>query len=258
MSVLSAAPAAPDQFPSDEEAERFLSTAQVVRKKLLGRGVTLSHVLTLSDGEVTAKAIWKVIDEYTPVKHFDDGGAPELGFRDSYASEIAAYELDRLIGLNQVPPTVEREIDGKTGSLQLWLEGCITEGERRRRDSQPPDADQWNQQMRRAKVFFQLIQDVDYVNLSNLLVDSDFKVHKVDSSRAFRTQTSILDPENPRQYSRELLAGLSKLDKQTLKEELGRWLSDVQRKKLLQRRDLILERAQRLIAERGEESVLYP
>ena len=109
-----------------------------------------------------------------------------------------------------------------------------------------------------AKVFFQLIQDVDYVNLSNLVIDPEFKVYKIDSSRAFRTQTSILDPEKPSRYSRELLAGLKRLDEPTLKKQLGKWLSKVQRTKLLQRRDLIIQRAERLIAERGEESVLYP
>ena len=94
-----------------------------------------------------------------------------------YKSEIAAYEIDRLIGLDQVPPTVERKIRGRKGSLQLWVDDCVTEGERRRKEMQPPDVTDWNQQMRRAKVFFQLIRDVDYVNLSNLLIDPDFKGH---------------------------------------------------------------------------------
>jgi len=257
-SGLVAEPEPPGSFSSREDAEHFLRTAEVVSIKPLGRGVTLSHVVTLTDGERTARAVRKTIDEYIPVKRFNDGGPPELGFRDSYKSEIAAYELDRLIGLDQVPPTVERKIRGETGSLQLWMDDCITEGERRREGVEPPDAGRWNQQMRRVKVFFQLIQDVDYVNLSNLLIDPEFKVYKIDSSRAFRTQTSILDPEKPSRYSRELLAGLKSLDEPTLKKQLGKWLSKVQRTKLLQRRNLIIQRAERLIAERGEESVLYP
>ncbi len=245
-------------FPSDADAEHFLRTAEVIEIKALGKGVTLSHLVTLSDGDTTSKAVWKVINEYQPIKRFDDGGFPELGFRDSYKSEIAAYRLDLLIGLGQVPPTVERKLRGERGSLQLWIEDCRTEGERRREGTQPPDVADWNGQMRRAKVFFQLIHDVDYVNLSNLLVDSSFNLYKIDSSRAFRTQTDLLDPDKPERYSRSLLERLRSLDEATLKRELGKWLSQKQRSSLLERRDRILERAERLTAAQGEAEILYP
>ncbi|MCP4204669.1 MAG: hypothetical protein GY769_22400 [bacterium] len=256
--LLAVEPVSATNLANDRDAEDFLQTAEVVEIKPLGKGVTLSHLVTLSAEGLNAKAVWKTIDEYMPVRHFDDGGFPELGFRDSYKSEIAAYRLDRLIGLNQVPPTVERKIRGEDGSLQLWIEDCMTEGERRRKALAPPDAKRFNEQMRRAKVFFQLIHDVDYVNLSNLLIDPDFTVRKVDSSRAFRTQTKILDPESPDRYSRPLVEGLRRLDEDSLKETVGAWLSKKQRSTLLHRRDLILERTERLIAERGEKSVLYP
>jgi hypothetical protein len=243
---------------ADRETENFLRTAQVVEIRPLRRGVTLSHLVTLSNGERTAKAVRKTIDEYMPVKHFGDGGFPELGFRDSYKSEIAAYRLDRLIELNQVPPTVARKIRGKDGSLQLWIDDCMTEGERRRKDITPPDVKHFNQQLRRVKVFFQLIQDVDYLNMSNLLIDPKFELYKIDSSRAFRTQATILDPEKPDLYSRSLLDRLRRLDPKILKQETGEWLSKRQRSALLERRDLILERVDQLIDERGEENVLYP
>lgn len=252
-----AAPAAAGFFSSDREAEEFLRTARVVDTRVMSKGVTRSHVLTLTDGETTTKAVWKVIDEYVPIKRFDDGGPPELGFRDSYKSEIAAYRLDRMIGLEQVPPTVERKIDGKRGSLQLWIPGCITEGERRRQGRQPADVAAFNAQMRRSKVFFQLIQDVDYTNLSNLLIDGEFRVHKIDSSRAFRTQALLVDPEKPTRYSRSLLDSIRKLDDPTLKQSLGKLLSKIQRERLLERRDLIVERAERLVAEKGAKQALY-
>ncbi|MFQ5527128.1 MAG: hypothetical protein ACE5GX_12810 [Thermoanaerobaculia bacterium] len=245
-------------FADDLEAEQFLRTAKMVDIKPLGEGVTRSHVVSLSEGGISARAVWKVIDEYMPIKRFDDGGPPEIGFRDSFSSEIAAYRLDRLIGLGQVPPTVSRKLRGQKGSLQLWIDDCITEGERRREKLEPEDAGAFNRQMRRAKVFFQLIHDVDFVNLSNLLIDPDFKVYKIDSSRAFRTQTSLLDPDTPKKYSRALLEGLRRLDEPLLKRELGKWLSKKQRTSLLERRDKILERAEHLIATRGETEALFP
>ena len=38
--------------------------------------------------------------------------------------EIAAYRIDKLLGLNVVPPTVERTVNGEVGSLQLLVENA--------------------------------------------------------------------------------------------------------------------------------------
>jgi len=46
------------------------------------------------------------------------------GFWDAYQSEIAAYELDRLLGLDMVPVTVERRVGRELASVQMWVEGC--------------------------------------------------------------------------------------------------------------------------------------
>ena len=29
--------------------------------------------------------------------------------------------MDKLLGLNMIPPTVEREFEGKKGSFQMWI-----------------------------------------------------------------------------------------------------------------------------------------
>jgi hypothetical protein len=42
------------------------------------------------------------------------------GYFESYKSEVAAYKLDRILELNQVPPTVERTYMGQGVSMQLW------------------------------------------------------------------------------------------------------------------------------------------
>ncbi len=39
----------------------------------------------------------------------------------SYQLEIAAFQMDKKLGLGMVPLTVEREINGKQGSFQLWV-----------------------------------------------------------------------------------------------------------------------------------------
>ena len=44
------------------------------------------------------------------------------GYYESYRSEIAAYELDKLLGLGMIPPTVERHIKAEVGAAMLWVE----------------------------------------------------------------------------------------------------------------------------------------
>lgn len=39
-----------------------------------------------------------------------------------YKRDVAAYRLSEAIGLGMVPPTVERQLQGKVGSLQLWVD----------------------------------------------------------------------------------------------------------------------------------------
>lgn len=239
------------------EAEEFLRTAEIVDRDNIPIGVTAPQRLTLSDGIRTVRAVWKTIDEYRPIRRFDDGGPPELGFRDSYESEVAAYELDKILGLGMVPPTVTRRIRRTEGSVQWWVEDAMTEGARRRKGLDPPDPSEWSKQIFDARLFHQLIYDADYENLSNLLVDKDFHLWVIDNSRAFRTQALLLRQDYLRRFSRRLVTNLRALTPEILEAKLGAWLTPKQREGLLARRDLIVGHAERLIAEHGEAGVLY-
>jgi hypothetical protein len=250
-------PAAPPALLSGAEAEEFLRTAEIVDRERVPVGVTEPHRVTLEDSSRTARAIWKTISEFSPKKEFHDGLPPEIGFRDSYKSEVAAYELDKLLGFGFVPPTVMRRVRRTKGSIQLWIEDCMTEGDRRQQGLKPPDASEWAKQMYDARLFHQLIHDSDYRNASNLLVDKNFRLWVVDHSRAFRTQARLLNQDYLRRFSRQHLERLRQLTPELLEDKLGEWLTSRQRKGLLARRDLILQLAEQLIAERGEEAVLF-
>jgi hypothetical protein len=238
------------------EIEKFLRTARVVDREPLARGVTHSECLTLSDGSRIYRAVWKTIDETAHVKKFSRG-LPELGFRDTYKNELAAYELSKLLELDIVPPTVERRLGRRRGSLQLWIENGMTEAERFRAGLQPPDSEAWLRQVYTVRVFRQLIYDTDFRNASNILVDLDFRLWSVDHSRAFRTHGSLLDSDDLKRFSIALLASLKGLNPETLERALGSLLSKAQRNAILDRRDLILARAAELVDEEGEK-VLYP
>ena len=49
-----------------EAAERFLRSAQIVEMKPIGEGITRPERVTLTDGEQTWHAVWKMIDDFRP------------------------------------------------------------------------------------------------------------------------------------------------------------------------------------------------
>jgi hypothetical protein len=81
------------------------------------------------------------------------------GFWESYKAEIAAYELDKLLRMDMVPPTVERQLQGHNGAAQLWVENVFgvkaaeSPGEANRAD--------WEDQLARMTMFDDLIGNRD-------------------------------------------------------------------------------------------------
>ncbi|MFN8095643.1 MAG: hypothetical protein U0599_26075 [Vicinamibacteria bacterium] len=254
-----AAPAAASGLPvQGAEAEAFLRTAKVVRRKAIGKGITGSDQLTLSDGAASHRAVWKTIDESRRGVTTFPGVGAIVDYEDSYRFEIAAYELDKMLGFGLVPPTVERTIGGRRGALQMWIEGAMTEGERKRRGLSPPDHDAWNAQIHRLRLFHQLTFDWDAQNIENTLFDASFRVYGVDFSRSFAVYEKVRREQLLERFSRRDLDALRGLDEAKLRAAIGEWVSVPQVRALLKRRDQILEIAARRIAEKGEAAVLLP
>ena len=220
------------------ELEEFLRTAEVVAHKDIGVGVTLPMKLELSDGQVTLSASWKTVDERRRGIIRLADGSTDRNFRDSYEFEIAAYELDKLIGTNLVPlvpPTVERSWRGKSGAIQLWVEGATTDFDRRKQNIQVPNALRWNRQVYNVQLFRCLTYDIDYKNARNTLIDPDWRLWAIDSSRSFRTKKDLVD-ESLDHFSRAVLVNLRELDFDTLKERIGNWVGGDRIRAILARR----------------------
>lgn len=254
--------ASPDQQPfglpiEGEEAERFLATAQIVRMKPVGVGITNPYKVYLTNGNRTIKAIWKTVDEHRQELSRSERGSFQFGFRDSYKYEIAAYELDKLLGLGLVPPTVERTIDNQTGSLQLWVEGAFTEFERRKKQLLPKDGWRWGAQMYKVDLLNQLIYNTDTKNALNILFDPDFRVYAIDHSRSFRLYKELPAAEELRRFSRSVIDKLRELDRERAESRLGRWLNGGELSALLKRCDLLLAHVDRLVVEQGEAVAYY-
>jgi hypothetical protein len=240
-----------------QAAETFLRTAEVTRRTGIRTGITHPDQYTLSDGTRTHKAVWKTIDEFKRGVTTLESGGVIVDLTDSWKHEVAAYELDKLLGTDLVPPTVERTIDGRTGSLQMWVERAMTEADRKQRKLAPPDVRVWNEQIHKVRLLHQLTDNTDARNIRNVLLDPSFRVYAVDFSRAFTAQPYLRAEAELERFSRSALEALKALDRPTLDAKLGRWLDGPRIEGLLKRRDKILARAARLVQERGEAVVLY-
>lgn len=238
--VAQEAAAAPASALSDGEIEKFLKEARVGRTKSAGKGVTNSLRATLTDGTLTHDAQIQVIDEKKTSGPSAKG--TELNFRDSWAFNVAAYRIDRLIGLNLVPVSVERDWRGKTGAYTWWVDDVMMdEGDRLKKKVQPPNPTKWNETMQLVRIFDQLILNVDR-NMGNLLITKDWNVWAIDHTRAFRKNTELKTPAHVTRCERQVFEKLKALDRDTLKREVGKWLDDGQIKALLARRDQIVKK----------------
>src|SRR5687767_7669571 len=83
----------------EAEFEASLRTAVVTKIEKVPIGVTAPRRAYVEPGGLFESFAWKVLPPGT-----------HKGFWDSYKSEIAAYELDKVLALGMVPPTVEREV----------------------------------------------------------------------------------------------------------------------------------------------------
>jgi hypothetical protein len=216
------------------DIEAFLKSATVEKVVDLPIGVTRPRRAYLAPGGPAGSFAWK------PLKP-----GMQSGYFESYKSEIAAYELDKVLGLNMVPVVVERTIKGDTGAAVLWLEGV-----RSWESVLPlPKPASWNQQLARMKMFDDLIGNSDR-NKGNLLVDDDWHLFLIDHSRAFVTDTKL--PQELQTIDRALWERTLALDEPTLATTLGTWLDSRQRAALLRRRDAMKKKIDALVAKSGQ------
>ena len=245
----------PLPFKTDEELLEFLRTAEVRKEKELSTGITRPLKLLLEKDGVRASAVFRSVSE-EKAKVTYAGGRSEMFFRDSYLFEPAAYEMSLLLGLDNVPPATLREHGHTRGSVQIWVEGAMTEADRLEKKLEPPDVRRWNRQIQTMKVFDAVIYNTDR-NQGNILATRDWKVWMIDHTRAFRRYRKPPSTEELRQCERRLFARLGSLDEALARKRLVPYLQKPEIEALLARSRYIVGRLKTLIAERGEAQVLY-
>jgi hypothetical protein len=245
----------PLPFETDDEILDYLRTAEIVDIEKIPEGVTKPRKLYLEKEGIKAAAVFRY-KEIHKKRWNDPNAGPRVDFRDSCTYECAAYRLSRLLGLKNVPPTVRRKVKGKKGTVQIWIEGVMTDKHRMKNKIVPPNIRRWAMQNQLMRLWDQLVFNDDR-NLGNVLIDEDWNVWLIDHTRCFRVYDDVPGVKEIRYCEKTLWENLKRLDKDTVRAELDDYLRGTEIEGLLKRRDLLIKHIESLIEARGEDTVLF-
>jgi hypothetical protein len=240
---------------SDAAIEAFLTKAQVVSLRNIGTGTTNSRRATLSDGTLTHDAHVQIVDEQKTDRAARTAG--DRTFFDSYRYNIAAYRLARLVGLHNVPPSVERTVDGSRAAVTWWLDDVLMdEKERKEKNTSGSDPVRTGRQIRVMHIWDELIHNTDR-NQGNIIWARDWSLWLIDHTRSFQTVTELMKPGEVIACDTSLLAAMRGLTQASIAKAVGESLTRLEIQATLSRRDQIVKRLDAIIAKQGEASVLF-
>jgi hypothetical protein len=217
------------------EFEELLRTAHVVAAEELGMGLKQPKKVTLRKGDLELSGVWR----------------PLVSGRGDRRLEVAAYEVDKMLGLDMVPPTVLRTLEGSDGSLQLWVHGCEIATNL---PDRVPDPVEWHRQVSRMTTFDLVIGNRDR-NQATILVDPSWEIVLIDHSLSFREVGEVRGL--PKRYDRGLVERLRQLKRSDLKTRLEGLLTRPQIEGLLKRRDAVVAHVDALVERPGKPAVFF-
>lgn len=248
----------PSEIAQREQWEEFLTTADIIKSEPIGEGVTAPTRLYLKKGEIEKKGAWK------------NPSGMMYGFLEGWQYEIAAYRMDKLLGLNMIPPTVEREYNGKKGALSLWADTKTSLLKLAEQGKQPPPSTDPAKYLTRA--FDSLIANEDRTQ-QNVMYTEDWRTILIDHSRSFRsdgefTEKLMFGAHSIKKFQdgrlilfrrlpRAFVEKVKALDFATIKNAMGPYLTEKEIKAVLARKKLLLDEIAEMIKESGEDKVLY-
>jgi hypothetical protein len=225
-----------------QEFEAFLATAELERVEEIPVGVTKPLRGYFVAGGLLESMSFKGIQ---PGRH--------NGFWESYRSEIAAYEVDKLLELQMIPPTVEKRVKGTLGAAVMWVKPVKSFKEMGGPPTPPPiHAARWNKQIIRAKMLDCLIYNKD-PNLGNWLVDPAWNLILIDHTRSFTADKKMA--HELQRVDGELWQRMKGLTEEQLIQALDKWLDKRAIRGMIARRDLMQAEIDKLVAAKGEAAV---
>jgi len=227
-----------EQLAQREAYEEFLSSAEIVESKQMeqSEGVTRPWKLRLSGNGMESAAVWKNVV------------GRKGGFWECWKCEIAAYQLDKYLGVNAVPPAVERRFKNEAGAIILWVDSWISGREKQAQKIAVPSPKigKWNERTALQRAFDNLIANEDR-HLGNVLITEDWRIILIDHTRAFRSTKKSMkkleygEDKPMKRLPRTFVEQVRALDEPTLREVVGDSLNDAEVEAVLARRVLLLE-----------------
>ena len=219
------------------EFEAYIRDAPIDHIDEVPIGVTHPKRAFFKAGGLVESVAWKILPPGRPA-----------GYWESYKSEIAAYELDKLLGMGMVPVAVEKKWNRDTAAAIMWLSPIHSWKEM---EPKPKPA-KWVRQVSRMKMFDNFICNKDR-NAGNLLVDDDWNLYLIDHSRAF-----IWDKDmavKMQSVDREFWDKIQALDEAQLTAALGKWVDKDGIRAMLTRRERMKKEIDKLVTANGEAAV---
>lgn len=203
-----------------QEIEEYLKTAEC-REILKGPDPRKAARCTFAPGGPIARMAWRSLPP-----------GMYRGFWESYKNEIAAYELDKLLKLDMVPPAVDRQLQGIPGSGQQWVENVFG-GEQ---IGSPDEAHRshWENDLARMTMFDDLIGNRGR-NRGNMLRDAAWNAILIDHSRAFGDEPELYSKLT--RIDHGLWTSIESLTRAQLDSALKPWIGEDAIRAILERRD---------------------
>ena len=244
-------------FETREELEQFLATAEVVSQQNIPKGVTKPKKILLEQNGIQAHAKFNYVDKSGQREKMADGTV-EMYFLDSYKSDLAAYELSLLLGMESVPPGVARNIDGQDGIVQLWVEGLNTYENwlKEEGNTGTPASAYFDRQLKDMYTFDLLIRNTDR-NQGNIAWDEDTNLWLIDHTRSMARDKGLRDPKSFKGVSVQLYDAMKALNEADVHQALSPYLGQFEVKALMQRRDKLIKLIDQQIKKNGRDEVVF-
>jgi hypothetical protein len=214
--------------------------------------VTGSRVATMTDGRVTHDAHIQDVNIQRP---------EERNFKDHYRYNIAAYRLARLLGLANVPVSVERRVDDIPSAVTWWVDGVLMDEEERIAREKDKTAPAWPRvrtigHLQVMRVFDELIANADR-NAGNLLWTKDGTLWLIDHTRAFRLERALKKPQRLERCDRSVWQALQTLTIESVTAAVDRSLTKDEIRAVIVRRDLIVKQFAKMVETSGEAAIFF-
>lgn len=246
----------PLPFQTPAEVEGFLSSAEMVAKENIPIGITKPMKITLESKGIKVHAKFSSVNQSGTNEKLADGSV-EMYFLDSYKSDLAAYELSKMLGMKSVPPAVERQIERKDGIVQIWIEDLtsydswIKEG-----NTGQPSSIYLRRQVKDMRTFDLLIRNTDR-HRANIMWDPADNLWLIDNTRSLARNPNLREGEEFEGCSRDLYNAIKSLDAKEVKKQLKPYLGTFEINALMKRRDQLIKLIDKEIKQKGEDAVLF-